>query len=650
MWGAEEVLPGPPVCVSVCLHAVPPNYAFLDPDVFLAGDVVSRAGLPFPRRRDELQYRCEPHKSGRNQWRVTEVLALRRHSNGREYRAAAGCTPPPPISPIEARVVKRLEDKLAAAGVPIHVGGLQGYLGNPQNGGCPEDRAVVADWRAFAARHTDKFQYEDSGRLPTLRLIGPFEAAAIPPLTSSAAPTHSLLQLKLLLAAVIGGCTHFPVVLSALSDEMKKRDPWALESLTHYGYQRNGPKKFTHFVLLTLNSFPIKLAGYNLERGKSTVCLAKAANWYEETLTSKRAIQPWTPNPTVSQEASTGDAESLEDLDSMVDGLEGGPEGDPPSQLLVRLLGMEAATRVAQRGQGRSPSDGGPDSISAKSESPATSEVSDYVGLDEVCRALLDTLVAQPQFPVGLKALAKQLDERCPTLRAILAKNGFPSTFRGFMDFLRLTMDCYPDELCDLDSNPDENGASVVTWRPAAVDPDPAPLPPEVEEGKALQGAAGEGPGQEGAVEETAEEAREETAEPEGEEDEGQGAEASADAPSHDDLFVAPAAVLGNGLTYVDITSGLEHAAEELRASYEACLAGSSAAPCRHLALCCRADSEGLTVAVFATPQHTYVFDMRALGAAVCDALGPLLVCRHLLKVLHDVRGHAAHFWRLGVH
>lgn len=30
----------------------------LDPDVFLAGDVVSRAGVPFPRRRDELQYRC----------------------------------------------------------------------------------------------------------------------------------------------------------------------------------------------------------------------------------------------------------------------------------------------------------------------------------------------------------------------------------------------------------------------------------------------------------------------------------------------------------------------------------------------------------------------------------------------------------------
>jgi len=65
----------------------------------------------------------------------------------------------------EARVVKRLEAKLQDR--IMEVSGLGGFLGDPNQGGGPEDLEAVGDWAAFAKRHRDTFCYDDR-RSPAL--------------------------------------------------------------------------------------------------------------------------------------------------------------------------------------------------------------------------------------------------------------------------------------------------------------------------------------------------------------------------------------------------------------------------------------------------------------------------------------------------
>lgn len=49
----------------------------------------------------------------------------------------------------------------------MEVSGLGGFLGDPNQGGGPEDLEAVGDWAAFAKRHRDTFCYDDR-RSPAL--------------------------------------------------------------------------------------------------------------------------------------------------------------------------------------------------------------------------------------------------------------------------------------------------------------------------------------------------------------------------------------------------------------------------------------------------------------------------------------------------
>jgi len=71
----------------------------------------------------------------------------------------------------EARVVQRLTAKLRSG--PLHVGAAKGFLGNPLEGGGPEDVRIVKDWEAFVERHLGTFQYDPPAkRISLLAPVG----------------------------------------------------------------------------------------------------------------------------------------------------------------------------------------------------------------------------------------------------------------------------------------------------------------------------------------------------------------------------------------------------------------------------------------------------------------------------------------------
>jgi hypothetical protein len=74
----------------------------------------------------------------------------------------------------EARVVKRLMSTLQ--GGPVKIAVLKSFLGDPSQGGGPEDKRVVVDWGAFVARHADMFSHDTVNK--KLSLCVPAEGIA----------------------------------------------------------------------------------------------------------------------------------------------------------------------------------------------------------------------------------------------------------------------------------------------------------------------------------------------------------------------------------------------------------------------------------------------------------------------------------------
>jgi hypothetical protein len=67
----------------------------------------------------------------------------------------------------EARVIRRLTEKLQKG--PSYIRDLKAFLGNPLQGGRPEDLSVLKDWKAFMERHADAFCDDKDTKLVSLR-------------------------------------------------------------------------------------------------------------------------------------------------------------------------------------------------------------------------------------------------------------------------------------------------------------------------------------------------------------------------------------------------------------------------------------------------------------------------------------------------
>jgi len=106
--------------------------------------------------------------------------------------APADSTPPPSVPtrpnamlvdqgtnklPAETRVIQRLTRKLERG--PIKVSALKSFLGNPNQGGGPEDLRVVADIPTFLRRHEDSFCYDAKTQSLRLRHLEASESIAM---------------------------------------------------------------------------------------------------------------------------------------------------------------------------------------------------------------------------------------------------------------------------------------------------------------------------------------------------------------------------------------------------------------------------------------------------------------------------------------
>lgn len=54
--------------------------------------------------------------------------------------------------------------RLPLRSVCVNAGAIRAYLGNPEQGGGPEDLRVVADWESFVGRHPNQFTYDPGTR------------------------------------------------------------------------------------------------------------------------------------------------------------------------------------------------------------------------------------------------------------------------------------------------------------------------------------------------------------------------------------------------------------------------------------------------------------------------------------------------------
>jgi len=97
----------------------------------------------------------------------TQTLSLRKVSDAIDPEA-------------EARVVERLTAKLL--GGPMKVDYLRAFLGEPFQGGRPEDLRVVESWAAFIGRHAETFVY--NAKTPKLSLVGSQRIAKVPQMES----------------------------------------------------------------------------------------------------------------------------------------------------------------------------------------------------------------------------------------------------------------------------------------------------------------------------------------------------------------------------------------------------------------------------------------------------------------------------------
>eukprot|EP00667_Euglena_gracilis_P005654 EG_transcript_5696 len=508
----------------------------------------------------------------------------------------------------EARVVRRLTERLR--GGPVHVGALEVFLGDPREGGSPADRAVVADWAAFAAQHRSQFRFDP----PLLSLEeaadGPARASSpdrtVPP---PALPPAEARVVQRLAERLRNGPVHVGALTAFLSDPREGGGPvdravvvdWATFAERHRGTFRfeapllslvdpaggrsHGPFSFSDFLQLTVG--PVI--------GK-----------------------PPPPSPAASTAAAAPEAEL------------------PRSQLLLRFVGPEVATSLSRLTAGaplappvksppaRTPASSGiaeylkhlsqPPAEAAAPEDDrgrpgAAAAAGDTAALQDVCQHLCDVLVAQAAFPVGLKALARQLERRCPEVRAVLKANGIGTTFKGFADLVRLTLDRHPAELQELGLTMGDDRQWCVARQaavPGALSSSAAPPVP------------------------------------------GQPAGSDSSAPRDEATTMATATAAG-GREALEVVvcqvvdPDLVRAAAELAGLYSGCLTGSPSPACRHLAVGCLGPGSLL----LASPQRAYVLDTARLGVdTVRDALRPFLECPHLHKVIHNA-GDAVALWRM---
>jgi len=90
----------------------------------------------------------------------------------------------PNVTAVEARVIRRLT--AALQGGSMTVCALKSFLGNPNQGGGPEDLRVVQDMQSFVARHTDLLCFADT-EAKSVRLcavIGPACSLPVHPAAS----------------------------------------------------------------------------------------------------------------------------------------------------------------------------------------------------------------------------------------------------------------------------------------------------------------------------------------------------------------------------------------------------------------------------------------------------------------------------------
>eukprot|EP00667_Euglena_gracilis_P001308 EG_transcript_1308 len=309
-----------------------------------------------------------------------------------------------------------------------------------------------------------------------------------------------------------------------------------------------------------------------------------------------------------------------------------------PSQLLVKLVGPEMAARMTQRTTAPTPTEAaaaGDDTHSSNQEAPPAVQeaaTADPGTLADVSRHLCDVLRALSDFPVELKAVARQLERRCPGVKAIREGGGFPPTHRGFAEFMRRTIDDHPIELCGVKLAMGANSLWEVIHHvgstPPTNDPSPvpSPQPPTPPSGPPSLPPPSPDPGAPSPVSPPS------------------AAAASSSSPPADDpppsTPVPPSTSPTGRFCLVTDRVALDQAISELRALYEDCEASRPSPAVRHLALAW----EELLDEPFAlcgrlwlaTPRRVYAMETEALGTDVlCAALQPFLGNQHLHKAVH---------------
>eukprot|EP00667_Euglena_gracilis_P006140 EG_transcript_6192 len=256
----------------------------------------------------------------------------------------------------------------------------------------------------------------------------------------------------------------------------------------------------------------------------------------------------------------------------------------PPSQLLVKLVGPEAAAKLtqrtaaptpaeaagtAERARGTTASEGGP--------APQSTAAADLAALVDVSRHLCDVLRAQPTFPVELKAVARQLDQRCPGVKAALEGGGFPPTHRGFADFVRRTIGDHPGELCGVELAMGDNGLWEVVRGNGPTPRDGSSAAPSLEPPAPLPGPPSPPPSPSPVPPSHASPSP------------ASATSALSSSPPTDDLPPSTAVPQPTTPTgrYCHVTDrvALDQATSDLRALYEDCVAGRPSPAIRHLAL-----------------------------------------------------------------
>eukprot|EP00668_Euglena_longa_P003537 GGOE01004135.1.p1 GENE.GGOE01004135.1~~GGOE01004135.1.p1 ORF type:complete len:1089 (+),score=194.83 GGOE01004135.1:159-3269(+) len=533
----------------------------------------------------------------------------------------------------------------------------------PGHGAVPDD--PKSTWAASRARNTHKQttpgtdKWQPSNHSETSGAVhGPNGSIGGTEISSSAAMARA----QDALLRTIDGCSSFPISLTFLQQMMGKVDKEASLTLKQMGYGPHGPHSFRQFVQLSLQRFPKRLRGFSLVESGPMMMLMSGTKGQAKlpSASNSGAAAKWAPRTSHSPDTTTTDdswnapteigtsssacgAATLPETESSstssprpvtspgkrasdAQHSEASFEKEPLSELVVKLVGLEAAMKLSGRCTTQSSEcrctvrGGGGGGNGLGDPSPLTGDQADSLTKSEldadtdsdalfaVCRTLCDVIADHPAFPVELKTLAWQLEQRCPGVRAILEENGFLHTCRGFADFTQFTLEYHSTEMHALELTVGDDGVWMVTR--VATTPTVRSASPDC----ASSTSASPQPRTQPCP-----------------------AIDSSSSTSSSALSARKEASFADPCRHIADPISLARASAELHALYRGCLLESPSPACRHLALGCMALGENHFNLVLASPHQTYIISTAAMGVeAVRDAFQSLLRCQQLHKVISD--------------